>query len=163
HVAEAERVGRGIILLHDSSEEEEGRRRNRTLELTRLLVPALKERGYRFVRLDAIPQVRSAVRVSCQLVLRAADGRVLSAQGEADAIVVAEAAGTREAFGVVELGGNRVALRAGNGQYLSAGPGGGPVRASAPEAGGAESFAREDLGGGRVAFRTARGSYLAPG
>jgi len=49
----------GIILMHDSSEEAELRQRNRTLELTRLLVPALEARGYRFVGLDAVPDVRA--------------------------------------------------------------------------------------------------------
>jgi peptidoglycan/xylan/chitin deacetylase (PgdA/CDA1 family) len=54
-------VGRGIVLMHDSSEDPEVRPRNRTLEATRILVPALKAEGYRFDSLDRIPQVRSAV------------------------------------------------------------------------------------------------------
>jgi peptidoglycan/xylan/chitin deacetylase (PgdA/CDA1 family) len=53
-----ERTGRGIVLLHDSSDEEVIRKNNRTLELTMLLVPELKRRGYRFVRLSELPQVR---------------------------------------------------------------------------------------------------------
>lgn len=56
HLAEIDRVGRGIVLLHDSSEEADVRPRNRTLELTKLLVPMLLERGYRFVRLDEVPK-----------------------------------------------------------------------------------------------------------
>jgi len=55
------RVGRGIVLLHDSSEDPEIQAHNRTFQTTQLLVPALKAAGYRFVSLDAIPQVRSAV------------------------------------------------------------------------------------------------------
>lgn len=62
HLEAIERVGRGIVLLHDSSEEDDVRPRNRTLEMTRLLVPRLKARGYRFVRLDEIPRVRKASR-----------------------------------------------------------------------------------------------------
>jgi hypothetical protein len=31
------------------------------MQLTKLIVPILKERGYRFVRLDAVPQVQPAV------------------------------------------------------------------------------------------------------
>jgi peptidoglycan/xylan/chitin deacetylase (PgdA/CDA1 family) len=58
------RVGRGIILMHDSSEDPEVRPRNRAFQTTRLLVPALKAEGYRFVTLDDVPQVRSAV-ASC--------------------------------------------------------------------------------------------------
>lgn len=52
YVREAERIGKGIILLHDSAEDEELRRCNRTFELTRRLVPMLRRRGFRFASLD---------------------------------------------------------------------------------------------------------------
>jgi peptidoglycan/xylan/chitin deacetylase (PgdA/CDA1 family) len=61
YLAEAERIGGGIILMHDSSEEESVRLRNQTMQMTKILVPLLKKRGYRFVRLDAVPQVAIAV------------------------------------------------------------------------------------------------------
>jgi peptidoglycan/xylan/chitin deacetylase (PgdA/CDA1 family) len=62
YVAQTERVGGGILLMHDSSEVEQDRLRNRTLQMTKILVPVLKERGYLFLRLDAVPQVAAAVR-----------------------------------------------------------------------------------------------------
>jgi peptidoglycan/xylan/chitin deacetylase (PgdA/CDA1 family) len=52
YLAKAERVGRGIVLMHDSSAEDDLRSKNRTLELTQHLVPVLKQRGFRFVALD---------------------------------------------------------------------------------------------------------------
>lgn len=58
---EVQRVGKGIILLHDSSEHPGLQPNNRTGELTMLLVPML-QRGYRFVRLDEVPSVGNAVR-----------------------------------------------------------------------------------------------------
>src|SRR5262249_26863579 len=58
YVERIERIGRGIVLLHDSSEQEAARSRNLTCAVTRLLVPALVEKGYTFVGLDEIPQVR---------------------------------------------------------------------------------------------------------
>jgi peptidoglycan/xylan/chitin deacetylase (PgdA/CDA1 family) len=61
YLSETERVGGGIILMHDSSEEELVRQRNQTMQMTKILVPLLKERGYRFVRLDAVPSVRDAI------------------------------------------------------------------------------------------------------
>lgn len=64
YLAETERVGGGIILMHDSSEEKFVRRRNQTMQMTKILVPDLKERGYRFVRLDAVPHVREAIATS---------------------------------------------------------------------------------------------------
>jgi peptidoglycan/xylan/chitin deacetylase (PgdA/CDA1 family) len=62
-----ERTGRGIVLLHDSSDNPAIRASNRTFEVTRILVPRLKEQGFRFVRLDDVPQVRSAAGVSGRL------------------------------------------------------------------------------------------------
>jgi peptidoglycan/xylan/chitin deacetylase (PgdA/CDA1 family) len=61
YVAEAERVGRGIVLMHDSSDDPALRPRNRTAEMTKWMVPALEEKGFRFVRLDEVPQVRAAL------------------------------------------------------------------------------------------------------
>lgn len=57
YLAETERIGKGIILMHDSSEEETFQPKNKTMEMTKLLVPNLKKRGYRFVRLDAVPRI----------------------------------------------------------------------------------------------------------
>lgn len=54
YLVETERIGRGIILMHDSSEVAALQPKNRTMEMTKILVPHLKERGYRFVRLDSV-------------------------------------------------------------------------------------------------------------
>ncbi len=53
-------VGRGIVLMHDSTANEGSlfetiRRGNRCLETVKILVPRLKALGYQFVGLDAIP------------------------------------------------------------------------------------------------------------
>jgi len=65
-----EQIGRGIVLMHDSSDEEIVRRNNCTLELTMLVVPELKRRGYRFVGIGALPQIKArqaTTRVSFEL------------------------------------------------------------------------------------------------
>jgi len=56
---EIRRVGRGIILLHDSFDDAALRDANRTRELVELIVPALKREGFRFVSLHDVPQIRS--------------------------------------------------------------------------------------------------------
>jgi hypothetical protein len=56
-----ERVGKGIVLMHDSSEDKKFRAKNRTAEVARLIVPVLKAKGYRFVHLGEVPQVRLAM------------------------------------------------------------------------------------------------------
>jgi peptidoglycan/xylan/chitin deacetylase (PgdA/CDA1 family) len=60
YLDEIECAGRGIVLMHDSSDEAKTRSGNRALETTRRIVPILRQRGYRFVRLDRIPQVQAA-------------------------------------------------------------------------------------------------------
>ena len=64
YLAETDWVGGGIILMHDSAEDEQLRSCNQTMRMTKILVPLLKERGYRFIRLDAVPQVADAVGMS---------------------------------------------------------------------------------------------------
>jgi YD repeat-containing protein len=155
-VAKAEQVGRGIVLMHDSSADEAVQVGNRAAEATALLVPELRALGYRFVRLDAVPQVASAARVTYQVALRTPDGRAL---GRPDAD---DAGDEAVALGVVPIDAYTVALRAANGLYLSARGGvGQPVRADGESIGEAETFVLEDASDGRTALRTADGHWLA--
>lgn len=50
--------GKGIILMHDcTADMEDVKLANRTLEVIRILVPNLKRQGYKFVRIDEIPDI----------------------------------------------------------------------------------------------------------
>lgn len=60
YLSAIEEHGRGIVLMHDSSIDPVARAGNQVDEVAWMLVPALLARGYRFVRLDEIPQVRAA-------------------------------------------------------------------------------------------------------
>ncbi|MDB5309933.1 MAG: polysaccharide deacetylase [Gemmataceae bacterium] len=64
YLAAVEEVGRGIILMHDGSEDPAARAGNRVDDAVRELVPVLLDRAYRFVRLDEVPQVLSAAMAS---------------------------------------------------------------------------------------------------
>jgi peptidoglycan/xylan/chitin deacetylase (PgdA/CDA1 family)/LmbE family N-acetylglucosaminyl deacetylase len=78
-----ERKGSGIVLMHDSSAEEELAQVNDTCRMTRLLIPRLLDDGYRFVRLDAVPEVRSALGEDRHLFLSPhCDDAVLSCGGQ---------------------------------------------------------------------------------
>jgi peptidoglycan/xylan/chitin deacetylase (PgdA/CDA1 family) len=57
YLRKIESIQRGIVLMHDSSDEKAVRHNNRTLALTMLLVPELKRRGFRFVPLGTLPQM----------------------------------------------------------------------------------------------------------
>jgi peptidoglycan/xylan/chitin deacetylase (PgdA/CDA1 family) len=160
YLERTEAAGRGIVLMHDSSDEEALRRHNRAAELTRLLVPRLKERGYRFVRLDAIPQVRSAMRVAFQVAVGAAGGAQLALRRDgSDRLGFVRGDGDRQAFGVVPLAGGHVALRADNGAYLSV-QSDGEVRANAAEVGARETLTWDERPGALALFRTAEGAVL---
>jgi peptidoglycan/xylan/chitin deacetylase (PgdA/CDA1 family) len=64
YFAVAEQVGRGIVLMHDSSEDPTQQLRNQTAAMTRILIPLLQKRGFRFVDLEQVPQVRAAAAIA---------------------------------------------------------------------------------------------------
>ena len=152
-----EHTRRGIVLMHDSSWEETIRNGNQSLQMARILVPELRARGYRFARLDAIPQVASATLVSRRVALRAPNGtHYLSAQHRGGGAILAN--GSRiadwEEFGLVDLGDNHIALRAPNGQFVSAQQlGGGAVLANGPRMSTCEVFTLFPLSDRHIALR----------
>jgi hypothetical protein len=163
YVDEVDRVGRGMILMHDSSEDDALRPRNQTLLMTKRMVPALKRKGYRFVGLDEIPQVRTAALVRSQVVLAADGGRpvALDPRGGDELAPDLPEDAPRVPFGVAPLAAGRFALRARNGLFLSeTGAGSGLVTATSPEAGPRESFRLESLGASGFAVRSATGGYF---
>lgn len=46
-------LGRGVVLMHDPYGDDQGS----TVDMVKMLVPILKERGYSFVRADAVPDL----------------------------------------------------------------------------------------------------------
>ena len=55
YLAEIRKIGRGIVLMHDSTADYEIMKKNNlTLETVRILTPELKRLGYTFVNLDSI-------------------------------------------------------------------------------------------------------------
>jgi peptidoglycan/xylan/chitin deacetylase (PgdA/CDA1 family) len=164
YLDEIERVGRGMVLMHDSSDEDGVRPHNQALPMTRLLVHALRQRGYRFVRLDEIPQVRSAARVRAQVILSSPDGGTLTLENRRSGMIrVAppREPGVWEPFGVVPLGEGRIALRARNGMFLAVPNGSrGPVTASSPDIGALETLSMESGGARGIVLRTSSGAFL---
>jgi peptidoglycan/xylan/chitin deacetylase (PgdA/CDA1 family) len=118
---------KGTIIMHDCAAiDDQGRADiNRTYEMTQLLIPRLIADGYRFIRLDALPQVRSAMQVSSIAGLRATAGYV-SPQGGGGGSILANGQGlfAWEELGLVQLAGSRIAIRTSNGQFMSTHPNG---------------------------------------
>lgn len=124
-----QQIGRGNILMHDSSSEEEIRVNNRTFEAVQLIVTWLQNNGYTFVRLDATPQVSEATRISQVIALQAPSGHYVSPRqgGGGDILADGPSVGAWEPLGVVDLGGGNLALRCLTGHYISPQQGGGGV------------------------------------
>ncbi len=157
-------AGRGIVLMHDSTADiDEIRTKNQALGLARWLVPRLRQLGFRFVRLDEVPQVVSAMKVSRQYLLASHEGEYLSVPRGTSKISMLRrgGAGMNEIWGVVDLGDDHWALRAANGQYLSVHLEY-QVYADALFLGEREIFTVEHRPSG-IALRTSRGAYLTLG
>ncbi|HTQ27755.1 MAG TPA: polysaccharide deacetylase family protein [Puia sp.] len=59
YLREIEMVGRGIVVMHDSTSDNDNMKaNNRTYETLRILVPPLKDAGYQFVAIDQIPGIK---------------------------------------------------------------------------------------------------------
>ncbi len=117
-----EKKGRGIVLLHDSNFEEEIRSKNNTYSLCKIVIPELQKRGYRFVRLDAVPQVASAALVSQRFSLKTLDRKYfvsIDLKALGNVLARASSFSEHEEFGLVELDNGQVAIRVFNGEYLS--------------------------------------------
>ena len=126
YLAAIEHVGRGIILLHDSSEREPIRRNNQTEALVRWLCPILLDRGYRFVRLDQVPAVAAAGSVQPLVGFQAETDRWLTCPLDANRVRLAAIDEARDGcvrFGLVPVGVSAgretVGLLACNGRFLA--------------------------------------------
>ena len=164
YLDQIEKVGQGIVLMHDSSADAAAiRGRNQTMQLTIELVPLLIERGYGFVRLENVPEVASACAVSYQIAMQADCGLFVSVRqiNGWEVWVDRPWVGGRERFGVVVLGASKIALRAANGRFLSANQSSGEAAlADSLVIGEREAFDVEHRGKDLAALRTTSGTYL---
>ncbi len=159
---EIRRVGRGIIVLHDSGADGEfARSHNRCYELTRELVPRLLAEGYRFAGLDQIPAIQELAEQPLLCGLKASNSRYVSVEPGGRILVNAPSFAAWERIIVEYVLPGRVALRTPDGQYFSAAEGGGGnVSASADSIAAWEVFDVIPVGRNQVAFRTMNGHLL---
>lgn len=169
YLKEVERVGRGIVLLHDSIVDVRATRlNNSTLRLLEILIPRLQDGGYRFVRLDAIPTLRAMATAPFIVALAATNGRYLSPEGGEGGWISAKAAdvGSKERLTVEYLAPGKIALKTFDGLFLTPrNGGGGQVLSEGPHEGGGQALCLIPVSPSRLALRTVSGHYLtsAPG
>jgi peptidoglycan/xylan/chitin deacetylase (PgdA/CDA1 family) len=156
---------RGIVLLHDCTAGRDViKGLNRTLELVKLLIPALREQGYQFSRLDAVPDIAVRTQNVVRLALKGSNGLYVSPQASGGGTIVVDgpSIGPWESLDLVDLHVSKVALTAKNGKYFSSPSGdGGSVVANSPTVGDRERFDLISLGNNQVAFRAITGQYLS--
>lgn len=161
--AEINAVRKGIVLMHDCAPSFDSNlvNNNRTYEMTQLLIPLLVADGYRFVRLDAVPQIRSAMQVSSLIALKAAMGYVSPQDGGGGAIFAnGPAPNAWEELGLVEMGNGKQAIRTPNGQFMSTQPNG-EVLANGNGIYDWEVFELIVQGNGTVAIQAHTGNYVS--
>jgi peptidoglycan/xylan/chitin deacetylase (PgdA/CDA1 family) len=153
-------VRHGLLLMHDCSQDPAAAALNQTFELTRQLIPQLLTDGYRFIRLDAVPQVRSAMLVSSIVGLKAASGFYVSPLQGGGASIPVNGQGLYqwEELGLVQLGNSQVAIRTSTGQFLSTQPTG-EILANGNGVYDWERFDLLNQGGPLVALRAWTGNY----
>lgn len=158
-------AGRGIVLMHDSSWEARILAGHQGLAMLHILIPELVARGYRFVRLDEVPQVQSAVMVGRRISLvdvRSAKRLSIDCRRRGLLVAGAESPHDGSEFGLVALESGQIALRGSNGRFLAAAAGaGGQVFADSVAIGDDALFQIEEVTGNQVVIRTGtQGHYL---
>jgi len=162
------RLPRGIILIHDFSNDRGMRSNMWPLELVHMVVDWLQENEFQFRRIDSIPQVEDAASVSSVIALQARDGHFISPQLGGGGAVLANGSsiGAWEPIGVRHLDDSdpsKIALCCLNGNYISPQHGGGgAILANGPGAGEWETLTRIDLDTDLIALRCQSGHFILP-
>lgn len=156
--------GCGIVLMHDSTSDNEViKQKNKTLQLTKILIPKLQSEGYNFKRLDEIPEIMKLVQTPPVCSFRASNDMYITLQdGSVGQIFVnGPQLGPNTNLTIDYLTPGKVALKAPNGFYLNPTNGGGSdVKTNGQKTDARVSFDVIPIGITRLAFRTITGHYL---
>lgn len=126
YVNEIEAKGSGVMVMHDEiADMDVVKSVNRTLELTKALIPILISKGYRFVGLDEIddPQLKSSEGDS--FALKAKSGKLLRYDDVENGVLKFEGNSIKDKnvrFKMEDKGHGKITLRTEKGLYLSADP-----------------------------------------
>jgi len=153
--------GSGIVTFHDDSQDPNSAALNRTSDLIQLLIPKLISDGFRFIRLDAAPQVRSAMQVSSIVGLKTSNGLYISPYNGGGGNIWANGAGIYawEELGFVQLDSGQLAIRTPNGQFMSTQPSG-EIVANGNGVYDWERFDLVDQGNPLIALKAWNGKYV---
>lgn len=164
YLEEIKEKDHGIVVMHDEiGDMEYLKERNSTLELTKQLIPLLKQRGYSFVRLDEIPSIKKDVSGLFRFTLKSNHAKFVCIEENANNIVNVN--GKKNHFlnqlSMVDLGHGKIALRASNGLFFSLQPSkGNVIEATGREVNKYEEFDLIPVSSNRLLIRAYNGHYL---
>lgn len=156
--------GRGIIVMHDDiADMDYLRDHNKTFELTRQLIPLLKNEGYRFIRLDQIESIKQDALRALRFTLRSSRGMYISLSKDKNNTISLhnKKRSVQNELSVVDLGCGKIALKASNNLFFSlCSKNNCMVEASSREAGQREAFDLIPISTNQILLRAHNGNYL---
>ncbi len=163
YVADINKAGNGIVLLHDDiADMDIVKYQNKTLELTKQLIPILKEQGYRFVRLDEIESIKLAAAEKTLFKFQNAKGKYCSVTDINEIVINATNIKLDNAshFEIIELGKGKIAIKANNGYYLNNNLNEQIITANNKIIDDNSSFDLIPIAGNQFMFRCSNGNFL---
>lgn len=164
YIDEIERQGKGIIVMHDEiADMDVVKPLNKTLALTRKLIPILLEKGYRFIGLDEIQDRRLQEASEDAFALVSAKGAVLEYTEKAGAGLTWSKASYKDSkthLVLEHLGHGKVALKTLGGLYLMVNPDVDTTITLSKEASEYTRFDMIPLYGAWMQFRSYNGHYF---
>jgi len=163
YLEEIGKVNKGIVVMHDEiADMEYLKKENNTLNLTKQLIPILRQQGYRFVRLDEITSIKKSADEPFRFTLQCSDRKFLYLSREnSNEIHVGKAPNNslRE-WRLLSLENGKIALQASNGLYLSVKEDDISVTATSEKVGDEEAFDLIPVSLNRLMLRAFNGNYL---
>ena len=160
-----ERKGRGIVVMHDGiADMDTVARSNKTLELTRRLIPKLQDAGYRFVGLDEIQDPQLTDALGDTFALQEQGGAFLRHESGVDSTLQWDGRAVQDAAAQFRLDYaalGKVMLRTTDGRYLRVDAQREDTVRLAATADEHTLFDMIPLSEGRFMFRSGNGHYLA--
>ncbi|HEX8279590.1 MAG TPA: polysaccharide deacetylase family protein [Segetibacter sp.] len=152
----------GVVVMHDEIADMDFLKiKNKTLELTKQLIPILKTEGYKFVRLDEIESIKKDASKLLSVTLKTSGGKFLYLSDNSTIQTNQKKSSSVSEFGVRDLGNGQFAFNASNGLFLSFNPShGNLIEANAKEIKEYETFDLIPLYSNKVLLRANNGNYL---
>jgi peptidoglycan/xylan/chitin deacetylase (PgdA/CDA1 family) len=163
YLADIREKDHGIVVMHDEIADMEFLQpENKTLELTKRLIPILKSEGYEFVRLDEIPSIKKDSDKQLSIIIKTSTGNYVSLN-QYNAITIASSTTkiSDTEFLIKDVGLGKFAIIASNKLFWSYDEkNGNIIQASKKQAADNEQFALIPLHNNKVILRAFNGNYL---